>query len=186
MRSEMQVKATQTFTIRYCTQPSFRTGEHPSAERSGRLYFLPAAFSPGFFSPGFFSGSAAAASSLAFLAFLPILSTRTLGRPKGLRPSGQRSSFWRTLMRSARVITLRDRTADSSGAGSCQSTCLIVSSGSIEYKSGMIGARARPDKPFKHLETGLDVHQNVSRSPRNLPRSRLHYAHQARLWPYRP
>src|SRR5207244_516439 len=51
-------------------------------------------------------------SSLAFLTFLITMRwTRTFGRAYGLRPSCQRSSSFRTLIRSPRVSTLRARSS---------------------------------------------------------------------------
>src|ERR1700722_9387521 len=91
-----------------------RQGEERNGGRES--YFFSAFLSAGFFSaPAAAAGAAApasvsAVSSLAaFLLFLVILSTRTLGKPKGLRPSFQRSSVCSTWMRSPRVSTLRER-----------------------------------------------------------------------------
>src|SRR6478672_3885348 len=47
-------------------------------------------------------------AAFSFLAFFStILTTRTLGSPNGLRPSGHFSRSWSFLIRSARVSTLR-------------------------------------------------------------------------------
>src|SRR5262245_51761912 len=56
--------------------------------------------------------SAGFSSSFFFAFFTTILITLTFGSPKGLRPSGQRSSSRRILIRSPRVSTLRARCSE--------------------------------------------------------------------------
>src|SRR5215213_2325449 len=71
---------------------------------SFQSYFL-AASAAGLASPPAVAPAASPSAAFSFLG--TILTTRTLGSPNGLRPSGHFSRSWSFLIRSARVRTLR-------------------------------------------------------------------------------
>src|SRR6266700_2755560 len=75
---------------------------------SFQSYFLAASVAGLASPPAVAPAAASPSAAFSFLTFFrTILTTRTLGSPNGLRPSGHFSRSWSFLIRSARVSTLR-------------------------------------------------------------------------------